>query len=260
MEPERIDLGSTKPEGVVAPESQEAGVEGGKKEQFVSKGDFEVAMAEVKEESRRQSQSYSMQAENRIGKVIKDGLGDLQRTIQMQKDMGIDIPADKVSAMKTKIISDAYEKEESNQSGSQAQPNQGMPNTPGAGNANIQNPQMAQPDPEAERILAEARGMAQMAGFTIDPQDPEMVELAPNLQHGISGETFKAAFAKALKAKTARLQTQGIAQNPNAVRGGSVANPDLMKEYQTKKSKLPRGEIKSHEKLRREYAEKGLNI
>ena len=108
--------------------------------------------------------------------------------------------------------------------------------------------------------MAEARGMAQMAGFTIDPQDPEMTDLTPFLRVGTPGETFKAEFAKALKAKSARLQTRGIAQNPNAVRGGSVANPDLMKEYKNKKSKLPRGEIKSHEKLRREYTEKGLNI
>lgn len=250
---ENIDPGTIDPGGVAAPETQ-AGVADGGKDEFVSKNDFEQAMAAQNEEIRRQAQSYSMQAESRINKKIQANLKSFDENIALQKELGAPVDPKLAEQARQRIISKAYTGVE-NPPGSKEEPAQGqVSQTAPAPGTTI--------DPDVQKVqeqtISEARGMAQVYGFTIDPNDVEMTELAPYLQAGVTPENFKGAFAKALKSKNARLQTLGTARNPNAIAGGTVANPDLRKEYQTKKSKLPRGNIKAHEKLRREYAEKGL--
>jgi len=225
--------------------AQEVGKEEGN---FVSRAEFEQSLADIKEETRRNAQSYSMQAESRINKRIQEEMKSLDLTIKRQKDIGLEIPADKVAAMKQNIISEAYSQDE------QTQPEDSKPGSQAADTIGSVN------DPEMQNTVERAKGMAQMAGFTIEPNDPELKEIK-ELPQSATPDQFLKVFQNALNTKAARLQRQGIAGSPNAIRGSTSSSTDaLQKEYNEKKSKLPRGDPKAQMDLKIEYRKKGLKI
>ena len=241
------------PDGM-APSESGGGV-GQENGQFISRSEFDAAMAEVKEQARRDAQSYSMQAESRINKRISSELESFENSLKLQEEMGAPMDPKLAEQARQRIISRAYAEDREKQ-GSQGKPNEEKPSQ-----ANI--PQGGQsPDSgltkEQAQAVTEMKGMAEMAGFTIEETDPEFQDLKPFLAAETSPAVVKREFAKALKVKGARLQTLRTAQNPNSISGGSVANPDLMKKYIEEKSKLPRGNIKVHHELRIKYLEQGL--
>jgi hypothetical protein len=195
---------------------------------------------EVAETKFRQTQGLIDKADNRITKKVQDELKTLEKTLKLQKSLGIDIPPNQVAAMQQQIMAQAYTETEQPTLPTQpygTQPTQ--PVYPESGNVND--------------VSTQALRMMQRAGVIIEDSDPEVSGIDMS-----DPDLFLASVGHAINVKKTRL----AASAPNPVtptNAGSAGQPQgLEAQYQAELRKIA-GNPVAVGQLKMKYRKLGLD-
>lgn len=242
-----------------APESPaQQPANGAGESQYVTKEELAKFAQSQKEEIRRQAQSYSMQAEQRLNKRVGDNLLNMDNTIQAQQKAGANFTEDQIAKFRQQAVNSAMDAEVAELRGNpQQQPGTQQPAQQPA-NAYVN----GNHDAERQRIIADvttkAQGMMLMAGTTVEENDPEFAELSKHFQD--PPEEFLSAFGESLKAKADRTKINPKGQLPNLIPGSSIPASNLQAKYDKEKSALTRGDTMGLTKINIRYRKLGLKV
>lgn len=226
--------------------------------QYVTKEELAKFAESQKEEIRRQAQSYSMQAEQRLNKRVGDNLLNMDNSIQAQQKAGAKFTDDQIAAFRQQAVNSAMEQEINDLRGQTQSPAGTQQPVQQPANANVN----ADHDAERQRIIedvtAKAQGMMLMAGTTIEENDPEYMDLKPHFKD--PPEQFLNKFSEALKAKADRIKVNPKGQLPNIIPGSSVPPSNLQAQYDKEKAAIARGNTMGLTQLNIKYRKLGLKI
>jgi hypothetical protein len=195
----------------------------------VTRVELENLRREFQETSRRQAQSYSMQAEGRIDKKIQKKLAEYDAGIATMKSIGQSPTDEAIEQGRQKIITSAYLDQPQNQN---------QPGTQSAGYEPRIEQQPGAATPETEILNNAAGKILKLYGVeALAKEDQE----AAMVRFGSSTE-FLDTFEEAVAAKAKRM---GIGTNPAtriSTLGGSGSSTLAIEEQYKKELKaLPRG-------------------
>jgi hypothetical protein len=210
-------------------------------QEFLTREEAERWKADILEQANKRTQSLTDKSESRIEKRIKEGLQSVQRQIEMNQSLGIEMTPSQIEDAKNRAIRTAYADESSEQTQTQTSTN---------------------PDVQGMISQAEARAVDEIAegyekekGVKLEDDDPEWKKF---FKKGMTKAEYLRAYDKALDEKKVRISQNPAGSNPST--GGSAGQSALMQEYSEKLSKLPRGNAGAIIDLKREYRNKGLKI
>jgi len=191
---------------------------------------------EVAENKFRQTQRLIDKADTRITKKVREELKTLEQTIAMQKQIGIEVPPDKVNQMQQQIIARAYSEPEATQ-----------PPAP-SGNP----PTQAQyPETGTDPVTAAALRIMQHRGVTIEDNDPEV-----SLIDQSDPDLFLASIGHAVEVKRARLGAQPKPVTPT--NAGSAGSPQGLEQQYKAELKKVQGNPTGVAELKNKYRKLGL--
>ena len=207
---------------------------------------FAELQKNLTEQQRRGVQSSTMAAESRIQKQIESGLNNLKSTLEKLTAQGVQVPPEKIQAMKNGIIEEAFTSVEN--------PSKNRQQTAGQ---NQQQGGDQDPNETATKYLVAqiAQSVYQEVGVAIYPDDPEAAGV--DMSNPVR---FTKTLTAAAEKKKARLSTDPslrVASNGSSS-GGS--NATLLSQYQKEVAAIPRGPTyaKTMVEINMKYRNKGL--
>lgn len=183
----------------------------------------------------QRAQGLIDKADSRITKKVQAELKTLEQTIAMQKQLGLEVPLDKVNAMRQEIIARAYTEPEA------------TPPTAASGGApaQVQN-QESGTDP----ITAAAYRIMQKAGITIEDGDPEVQMIDQS-----DPDLFLASVGAAVQAKKAR-----VGKPVTPTNAGSIGSPQSLEQQYRAELMKAAGKPNAVAALKIKYRQMGLDV
>lgn len=195
---------------------------------------------EVAETKFRQTQGLIDKADNRITKKVQDELKTLEKTLKLQKSLGIDIPPNQVAAMQQQIMAQAYT--ETDQPPLPTQPYGTQPTQPvypESGNVND--------------VSNQALRMMQRAGVIIEDSDPEVAGIDMS-----DPDLFLASVGHAINVKKTRLAAAPQPVTPT--NAGSAGAPQGLEAQYKAELKRVAGQPVAVADLKNKYRRLGLDV
>ena len=197
---------------------------------------------EVAEAKFRNAQGLIDKADSRITKKVQADLKDLEKTIAMQKKLGIEVPPATVSAMQQELITRAYQEPET-------QPAQPQP-------FGTQPAQAAYPEARGDDPNALALQMMQASGVMIEDGDPEVAQIDMTNPY-----LFLSSVGQAIQAKKSRqAASPRPAQPVTPTNAGGAGSPQgLEQEYKAALKKVA-GNAVAVGRLKMDFRKRGLDV